>query len=225
MPVTIHSRPVDTLSQAEIDRWNHIPVAIAVDVSNASCQIDPAIHPLCPPGRQPRLFGRAVTALCEPPDFGAVLYALDLIQPGDVLVIAAHGHAETAMIGEILGGHLRRLGARGVVCDGAIRDVAHLAAWPDLPAFTRAVTPHGPSSMERGVVNAAVTIGGRLVSPGDVIIGDDDGLVALSPAAIRAYIGDAEAKLGREDTWQTSLANGHSVAATFGLPPAQCDAS
>ena len=113
MPVTVHSRPVDRLSQAEIDRWNQIPVAIAVDVSNASCQIDPAIHPLCPPGRQPRLFGRAVTALCEPPDFGAVLHALDLIQPGDVLVIAANGHAETAMIGEILGGHLRRLGARG----------------------------------------------------------------------------------------------------------------
>jgi 4-hydroxy-4-methyl-2-oxoglutarate aldolase len=225
MPVTVHSRPVDTLSQAEIDRWNQIPVAIAVDVSNASCQIDPAIHPLCPPGRQPRLFGRAVTALCEPPDFGAVLHALDLIQPGDVLVIAANGHAETAMIGEILGGHLRRLGARGMVCDGAIRDVAQLAEWPDLPSFTRAITPRGPSLMERGVVNAAVTIGGRLVSPGDLIIGDDDGLVALSPAAIRAYIDDAEAKLAREGAWQKSLATGHSVAETFRLPPAQRDAS
>jgi len=225
MPITIQSHPVDTLLQAEIDRWSQIPVAIAVDVSNASCQIDPAIRPLCPPGRQPRLFGRAVTALCEPPDFGAVLQALDLIQAGDVLVIAANGHGETAMIGEILGGHLRRLGCRGIVCDGAIRDVAQLADWPELSVFTRAITPRGPTSMERGVVNAIVTIGGRLVSPGDLIIGDDDGLVALSPAAIRAYIGDAEAKLAREDAWQRSLADGHAVAAIFGLAPARRDAS
>jgi 4-hydroxy-4-methyl-2-oxoglutarate aldolase len=219
MPIIVQSRPVDTLSQAEIDRWSEIPVAIAVDVSNAACQIDPAIHPLCPAGRQPRLFGRAVTALCEPPDFGAVLQALDLIRPGDVLVIAANGHVETAMIGEILGGHLRRLGGRGIVCDGAVRDVAQLAAWPELPVFTRAITPRGPSSWERGVVNAAVTVGGRLVSPGDLIIGDDDGLAALSPSDIRSYIGGAEAKQARELEWQTGFANGRSAAEIFGLAP------
>ena len=112
MPITVQNRPVDTLSQVEIDRWITIPVAIAVDVSDAACQIDPAIHAPCPPGRQPRLFGRAVTALCEPPDFGAVLHALDLIQPGDVLVIAANGHGETAMIGETLGATCAAL-ARG----------------------------------------------------------------------------------------------------------------
>ena len=221
MPITVHSRPADTLSQAEIDRWSQVPVAIAVDVSKAACQIDPAIRPLCPPGQQPRLFGRAVTALCEPPDFGAVLAALELIQPGDVLVIAANGDAETAMIGEILGGHLRRLGGRGIVCDGAIRDVAQLAGWPELSAFARSITPRGPTSMERGVVNAAVTIGGRLVGPGDLIIGDDDGLAALSPAAIRSYIGAAEAKLALEEAWQKSLADGRSVAETFGLASSQ----
>ena len=221
MPITVHSRPVDTLSQAEIARWEQIPVAVAVDISDAACQIDPAIRPLCPPGHQPRLFGRAVTALCEPPDFGAVLLALDLIRPGDVLVIAANGDAQTAMLGEILGGQLRRLGGRGVVCDGAIRDVAQLARWPEVSIFARAITPRGPTSMERGVVNAAVTIGGRLVSPGDLLIGDDDGLAALSPADIRGYIAAAEAKLAREGAWQASLAGGHSVAETLGLPPAQ----
>ncbi len=220
MPVIIHPVPINGLSQAEIDRWRDVPVAIAVDIDCDAGQINPAIRPLCPPGRQPRLFGRAVTALCEPPDFGAVLYALDLIQPGDVLVIAANGHAETAMIGEILGGHLRRLGAQGVVCDGAIRDVATLAGWTDFSVFSRAITPRGPSSAERGSVNAAVVIGGRLVSPGDLMIGDDDGLVALTPAFIMARIGDAEAKLAKEDAWQKSLASGSSVAATFGLPAA-----
>ena len=77
--------------------------------------------------------------------------------------------------------------------------------------------------MERGVVNAVVTIGGCMVSPGDLIIGDDDGLVALSPTAIRAYIDGAEAKRAREEAWQTSLANRHLVAETFALPAARHD--
>ncbi len=220
MTISVHARPVDLLSAEEIARWRSIPVAVAVDVSYAACQIDPAIRPLCPPGTQPRLFGRAITARCEPPDFGAVFYALEEIQPGDVLVIAAGGNPETAMIGEILGGHVRRLGGQGIVCDGAIRDVAQLAEWPDLSVFARFITPRGPVSMERGAVNTPVMIGGRLIHPGDVIIGDDDGLAALDPAAIRAYIGPAEAKLAREAEWQASLAAGHSVTVTFGLAPA-----
>ncbi len=55
MPILSITIPADTLSQAEIDRWSQVPVAIAVDVSKAACQIDPAIRPLCPPGQQPRL--------------------------------------------------------------------------------------------------------------------------------------------------------------------------
>jgi regulator of RNase E activity RraA len=217
MPVTIHAAPARDLTAAELQRWRAVPVAVAVDLGRDVGQIDPAIRPLRPPGRQPRLFGRAVTALCEPPDFGAVLHALDLVEPGDVLMIAAAGHAETAMIGEILGGQLRRRRSPGVVCDGAVRDVATLAGWDDLSVYARAITPRGPSSAERGAVNLPVVIGGRLVSPGDLVIGDADGLVALSPATVRTRIADAEARLAREAEWQASLAAGRSMRETFGL--------
>ena len=218
MAVIMDSCPADMVSAAVIARWASVPVAVAVDVTHATCQIDRAIRPLCSPGHQSRLFGRAVTALCEPPDFGAVLYALDQVKLGDVLVIAAGGHRETAMIGEILGGHLKQLGARGLVCDGAIRDVAELAKWPELSVFARAITPRGPTSAERGRVNAGVVIGGRLVSPGDLIIGDDDGLVSLDPKSLAEFIAAAEAKLDREAEWLRSLASGRSVAETFNLP-------
>lgn len=217
MPVTLHPSPASDLTPSEIERWRTVPVAVAVDLGRDIGQIDPAIRPLLPAGRQPRLFGRAVTALCEPPDFGAVLHALELVGPGDVLVIAASGHRETAMIGEILGGHLRRRGCRGLVCDGAIRDVATLAGWDDFPVFARYVTPRGPTSAERGAVNLPVVIRGSLVTPGDLVLGDDDGLVALTPAAIRGRIGDAEAKLAREAEWESSLASGRSVVDTFSL--------
>jgi regulator of RNase E activity RraA len=217
LTVAVHPVPASDLTKAEVERWRDIPVAVAVDMGRAKVQIDPAIRPLMPGGRQPRLFGRAVTALCEPPDFGAVILAIDYIGEGEVLVIAAQGRAETAMIGEILSGQLRRRGAVGVICDGAIRDVATLAGWPDFSIFTRHVTPRGPWSAERGAVNAPVVFGGRIVCPGDLIIGDDDGLVALDADAIRSRVADAEAKLSLEAEWQASLTAGRSMVETFGL--------
>lgn len=218
MAVTIH--PASTaLTEAEIAPWRAIPVAVAVDLSPES-QIEPAIRPINPPGKQPRLFGRAVTVDCTPPDFGAVVHALEHVGRGEVLMIAAGGNAVTAMIGEILSGHLRNRGAAGVVCDGAVRDVATLSGWPDFAVFSRSITPRGPTSASDGMINAPVTIGGRRVAPGDLVIGDDDGLVALSPETVRTRIRDAEARLVRETAWIESLAAGKTVVETFGVEPA-----
>ncbi|SDB52259.1 RraA family protein [Bauldia litoralis] len=107
MAVIVHPSSGATAVGAEIEAWRLIPVAVAVDLVRDDGQIDPAIRPLNPPGRQPRLFGRAVTAHCEPPDFGAVVHALDIVGAGDVLMISAAGNADVAMVGEILGGYLR----------------------------------------------------------------------------------------------------------------------
>jgi 4-hydroxy-4-methyl-2-oxoglutarate aldolase len=220
MPVTLHSPAPSTLTEAEISRWRPVPVAVAVDLGRDAGQIDPAIRPLRPAGSQPRLFGQAVTVRCEPPDFGAVLQALDVIRAGQVLVIDAGGHRDTAMIGDILSGHLRAKGVAGLVCDGAVRDTGTLAGWDDFPVFSRWITPRGPTGADRGAVNLPVVIGGCLVSPGDLVIGDDDGLVALTPAIVRQRIADAEAKLAREAAWIDALASGKSAAEVFGLPPA-----
>jgi regulator of RNase E activity RraA len=219
VPVAIILEERAPIADTDLEPWRSCPVAIAVDMVAGARQIDPAIRPLCPPGQQPRLVGRAVTARCDAPDFGAVLYAIDLIEPGDVLVIAAAGDPDTAMIGEILGGQVRRRGGRGIVCDGAVRDVATLAAWPDFAVFARSTTPRGPRSAAHGSVNGPVTIGGSTVDPGDLLIGDDDGLVVLPPAALAAGVSDALAKLAQEERWQARLAVGESVAAIFDLPP------
>lgn len=221
MAVVIHSPAGSGLTAAETEAWRSVPVAVAVDLGRDVGQIDPAIRPLNPPGRQPPLFGRAVTVFCEPPDFGAVVHALDIVGPGDVLVIAASGNAEFAMSGEILGGYLRKRGCAGLICDGAVRDVATLAGWPDFSVYSRSITPRGPTSAERGAVNAPVVVGGRLVTPGDLVIGDDDGLVALSPSTVRTRIKDAQAKIAREAEWIASLESGRSARETFGLGPVE----
>lgn len=220
MPVTLHSPPTPDLTPAEIARWSLIPVAIAVDLVREAGQIDPAIRPLRPAGRQPRLFGPAVTVRCEAPDFGAVLQALDVIQRGQVLVIDAGGYQKAAVIGDILSGHLRAKGVAGVVCDGAVRDTGTLGSWEDFPVFSRWINPRGPSGAEKGDVNLRVVIGGCRVAPGDLVIGDDDGLVTLSPQNVRAFIADAEAKLALEARWTEALAAGKSAAEVFGLAAA-----
>jgi 4-hydroxy-4-methyl-2-oxoglutarate aldolase len=217
MVVTVHAKSKSIAFAQEIDRWRKVPTAVVADVSDGACLIDPAIRPLMPPGQQPRLFGFAVTAICEPPDFGAVLHALDHVERGDILVIDAKGQGDNAMIGEILGGHLRRKGAAGIVCDGAVRDVAELAGWTDLPVFTRYITPRGPTGVQLGQVNVPAKIGRRSIDPGDLIIGDDDGLVSLNVEMIRTLIEKAEAKLALEVKWQASLAAGKTIKETFGL--------
>lgn len=217
MAVVVHAASRVPIADSLLDRWRKVPAAIIADVSKGAASVDPAIRPLRPAGQQPRLFGRAVTALCAPPDFGAVLHALDDMQWGDVLVIAAQGHRDHAMIGEILGGYLRRKRVSGIVCDGAIRDVAELAGWSDLSVYARSITPRGPTGVSLGEVNAVSDVGGRTIASGDLLIGDDDGLVSLDADMINTLIDAAEAKLELEVKWQARLAAGKTIKETFGL--------
>lgn len=218
MPVTLHPAPAP-LPDDELARWRDVPVALAVDCAPGARQIDPAIRPLRPAGQQPRLFGRAVTVQVSPPDFGAMLYALDVAGPGDVLVVDAGGDAVTAMIGEILSGHLRRKGVAGIVLDGAVRDVGTLAGWNDFAVFARHITPRGPTGAVGGSLNAPVTIGGVTVEPGDLVMGDDDGLVCLPPATMTGNLAPVQAKAAKEVEWERRLAAGETAAAVFGLAP------
>ncbi len=216
MTVTVHPHDPAPIPSELLDRWRRIPVAVAVDLT-PSHQIDPGVRALLPPGRQPALFGRALTARCTPPDFGPVLHAVGMIDAGEVLVIDAGGQISHAMIGDILGGQLHRRGAAGLVCDGAVRDVAGLGAMDGLAVYSRAVNPLGPTAARTGEVNGPVTIGGCKVAPGDLIIGDDDGLVALPPSLLSGLIEQAEAKLRLEAEWTARLTAGEAIADIFKL--------
>ena len=83
--------------------------------------------------------------------------------------------------------------------------------------FSRWITPRGPTAAARGAVNVPVVIGGTLVSPGDLILGDDDGLIALSPENVRIRLAAAQAKVAKEAEWIAGLEAGRSVAQVFGL--------
>ena len=217
MTIIVHEPEIAPVAEDLLARWRAVPVPVAVDLAPER-QIDPAIRPLLPPLVQPLLFGRAVTVRCAPPDFGAVVRALPLVGPGQVLVIDAGGDRMTAVIGDVLGGQLHRQGAAGIVCEGAIRDANGLAAMTGLSAFSRWLTPRGPTGAAAGEVNGTVVIGGCSVSPGDLLLGDNDGLIALTPDLLPVLIDRAEAKVALEAEWTARLSAGEDPRVIFGLP-------
>ncbi len=133
------------------------------------------------------------------------------------MVIAAGANETNAMIGEILGGYLHSRDVAGVVCDGAIRDTGALAGLENFAVFTRHITPRGPTGAAAGEVNVPVTLGGCRVEPGDLILGDDDGLISFPAQKLATMIDAAEEKLQQEEVWIRRLFAGDPVSKVFGL--------
>ena len=221
MPTRVHHPALPALDPALVEAWAGVPTTIAADLWRGRVLVDPAIRPLRPFGGARRLVGAAVTAWCEPADYGPVHHAIAVAGPGQVIVVAAGGRADAAMIGELLSGAARRKGIAGVVVDGPVRDVATLAGWADFPVFSRGRTARGPSSMDRGSVNEPVIFGGVRVVPGDLILGDDDGLVAIPAGELAAQLPAALAMVRAEAAWEARLAGGETTLEVFNVPPAQ----
>ncbi|GJD47730.1 4-carboxy-4-hydroxy-2-oxoadipate aldolase [Methylobacterium crusticola] len=220
MPTRIIEGTPPRLAPDLIARFAAIPVPIVVDLLEGRTLVDPAIRPLRRVAGGGALLGTAVTALCPPQDYGAVHHAIAAAGAGDVVVIDAGGRGDVAMIGDLLSTAARRKGVAGLVVDGAIRDTGTLAGWSDFQAFTRHVTPRGPASKDGGVVNGPVTIGGAPVRPGDLILGDDDGVVVIPREAAAGLIDQARARAEAEIGWERQIAAGESTLALFGVPAA-----
>lgn len=220
MPTRL-ARPTATrVPKDVIDAWRTVPSAVAADKLGGRCHADARIRPIRPFAPGATLVGSAVTAWCEPADYGPVHHAIAVGQPGDVIVVAAGGQPDAAMIGELLSGAARRKGIAGVLVDGAVRDVNTLAQWTDFPVFTRWITPRGPSSMERGSVNDTIIFGGITVSPYDIVIGDDDGLVIVPQAMSEETLKLCLAHVAAEKAWEAALNAGATTIETFSVPHA-----
>jgi regulator of RNase E activity RraA len=123
--------------------------------------------------------------------------ALQLGQPGDVLVIDGGGCIDRALIGEIMKNVARARGFVGLVIDGAIRDSA---AFRDdgFPCYARGVCHRGPYKDGPGEINVPVSISGMVVNPGDIVVGDDDGVVFIAPEEAEAVAAASQRKLAEE---------------------------
>ncbi|MDQ0221115.1 RraA family protein [Peribacillus cavernae] len=128
--------------------------------------------------KEGKLVGTAFTIKTRPGDNLMVHKAIDMAEPGDVIVVDAGGDMTNAIIGEIMMNIAKKNGLAGFVVDGAIRDVAAISN-DIFPVFARGVTHRGPYKDGPGEINVPVSIGGMIINPGDIIVGDEDGLVAV----------------------------------------------
>jgi RraA family protein len=152
-----------------------------------------------------KLIGTAFTVKCRPGDNLMVYKALTMLQPGHVLVIDGGGEPHNALVGELIKLHAQKHGCAGFVIDGAIRDVA---AFEDFPCYARSVVHRGPFKDGPGELNVPVSVGGQVINPGDVIVGDEDGVVNFPQADAEELIALAAKHNEKERTIQTEIATG-----------------
>jgi RraA family protein len=189
---------------------NHNPLPHAVDPSTIeafrsattptiSDNLDrlPGIVGLRPFHRGGKLVGTALTVRVRAGDNLAIHQALNLVRPGDVVVVDGGGDISRALVGDIMKAIAESRGAAGFVIDGAVRDAGAFAT-SDFPCYARAAIHRGPYKTGPGAINIPVSIGGWTVNPGDVVVGDEDGVVTFSPAIASSLLEAVRAQEQRE---------------------------
>ncbi|WP_027596460.1 RraA family protein [Pseudomonas sp. LAIL14HWK12:I7] len=152
-----------------------------------------------------KLIGTALTVKTRPGDNLFIYKALTLLEPGHVLVIDAQGDTNNAVIGELIKLYAEQRGCVGFIVDGAIRDVE---SFKTSPCYARAVVHCGPYKSGPGEINVPVSIGGMLVSPGDIIVGDEDGIVAFPQNVAELVLGKAREHEAHEEAVKAEIATG-----------------
>ena len=145
---------------------------------------------LRPYHRPSPLAGTAVTVRTRAGDNLAILRAFEFCRPGDVMVVDADGDCANALVGGILTFYASTIGMAGMVLNGAIRDIAEIAERP-FPVYAAGHTHRGPYKDGPGAINVPVTLGGMTVNPGDIVAGDQDGLIAFPAAEAEGLIAKA----------------------------------
>ena len=151
--------------------------------------------------------GPALTVKTRPGDNLMVHKAIDMAEPGDVIVVDAGGELTAAIIGELMSTHAMTRGVAGFVIDGAIRDSAALRAGR-FPVYAAGVTHRGPYKDGPGEINTAIALDGKVIAPGDLMLGDEDGVLAIPFDEAEAIYAQAVAKNAAEEKQMAAIKAG-----------------
>jgi len=163
-----------------------------------------------------RVAGSAVTVLCAPGDNLMIHAAIAVVQPGDVLVIATMSESTDGMFGELLAESCMAHGVAGVVIDAGVRDTSEITS-RGFPVWSRAVSSQGTSKTNPGSVNVPIVCAGASVDPGDVIVGDADGVVVVPRQSASAVVAAADQRLAKEERTRARLKAGELGLDIYGL--------
>jgi 4-hydroxy-4-methyl-2-oxoglutarate aldolase len=208
-----HARPDHDV----LARLAELGSATVYEANGQTGAFDAGLKPLDPTRT---LAGRAVTLDLPPADNWYIHVALLEAGPGDVLVVDAKSYLEAGPWGDVLTCAAQERGLAGLVIDGAVRDSRDIIA-SGFPVFTRGLSIKGTTKVVPGRVNVPVRVGGVTVEPGDVIIGDADGLVRVPPHQLGDALAASEARAAKEAAFCDRIRAGASTLDLLGLPHPQ----
>jgi 4-hydroxy-4-methyl-2-oxoglutarate aldolase len=197
-------RKITRADRAAVERLSRIGVATIHEAMGRVGLMKAYMRPIYPGAY---VCGTAVTVLLHPGDNWMLHVVAEQLRDGDVIVAACSADCEDGFFGELLATSFRARGGRGLVIDGGVRDVKDLTAMP-FPVFSRAIHAKGTVKSTIGSVNIPVVCAGALVTPGDVIVGDDDGVVVVPAAVAQQAAEAAEAREASEADRRAKLAAG-----------------
>lgn len=169
-------KEVNRPSEKLVNLFKGLPVANIDDCMNRMAAIDSTIRPY----NKEKILGPAFTVKVPVGDNLMFHKAMDMAEPGDVIVIDAKGGSDRAIFGEIMVKYCNKRGIAGIIVDGCIRDVDAISQM-DIPVYAKGESPNGPYKNGPGEINTPIALGGQVVYPGDIIVGDEDGVVVIKP--------------------------------------------
>ena len=184
----------DRLERSIVEDFAQLPVSVVSDVMSRLVAGGAALRPM---HRNGVLAGAALTVKTRPGDNLMIHKAIEMAEPGDVIVVDAGGDLTNSLMGELMLTHAIKRGVAGFVLNGAIRDAAAFLE-RNLPVYALGATHRGPYRDGPGEIGLPINIGGMTVEPGDLMLGDFDGVVCVARADLETVLAGARKKHAAE---------------------------
>ena len=207
MDMSLIRRDFPRVDAGVVTRASALAASVFADVAGRRGTLDARIQPLA---RSMRMAGPAFTVEVRPGDNLMIHAAIAMAQPGDVIVVDGKGDTTCALMGSIMITACKKLGLAGVVLDGAHRDSEEILAM-GFPLYSVGSNPNGPTKNVPGRINWPISCGGTAIAPGDLLIGDGDGVVVIERQLAESLIALADKKVREERARIADIESGRSI--------------